>query len=130
MAALVPFHQLPPPPFQWTILAAIQLIRERRNLHYQFERLANRRHNDVWILISNRLFAATGFTATAHQYRTKWHALKRGYRNLIRIMEGNEEDFPIESPNSFDSACFEEMSDEFWLVTSKYLLNLLNLSYK
>jgi hypothetical protein len=130
MAALVPFHQLPPPPFQWTILAAIQLIRERRNLHYQFERLANHRHNDIWTLISNRLFAATGFAATAHQCRVKWRALKRGYENLVRILEGNDEDFPIESPNSFDRACFEEMNDEFWLVTGNYLSNLLNLSYK
>ena len=124
MAALVPFHQLPSPPFQWTIFAVIQLVRERRSLHYQFERLANRRHSEVWTLISNRLFAATGFVATSQQCRIKWHALKRGYENLTRILGGNEDDFPIESPNSFDRACFEEMSDEFWLVTGKYLSNL------
>ena len=28
-------------------------------------------------------------------------------------MEGNEDDFPIESPNSFDRACFGEMNDNF-----------------
>src|SRR5579862_5113839 len=61
------------PPFQWTVNVAIQLIIERRNLHWQFERLANRDHQNVWTLISNRLFAATGFAATANQCRNKWN---------------------------------------------------------
>src|SRR5215469_5676265 len=125
--ALVPFHQLPPPSFQWTVNAAIQLIIERRNLHWQFERLANRDHQNVWTLISNRLFAATGFVATANQCRNKWNALKRGYENSIRIITGNEEDFPISSPNSFDAACFMEMNDEFWLQTSNYLFYLFQI---
>ena len=119
MAALVPYHQPAPPVFQWSIIAALQLIRERRNLHEQFDRLANRDHNRAWTVIANRVFAATGFAATPQQCRTKWHALKRGYENLIRIMEGNEDNFPIESPNSFDRACFGEMNDEFWMVTGK-----------
>ena len=124
MAALVPYYQPPPPAFQWSINASIQLIREKRNLHHQFDRLANNRHNRIWTLIANRLFAATGFVATPNQCRTKWRALKRGYENLSRILNGNEDDFPIESPNSFDRACFNEMSDEFWLVTGNYLSNL------
>jgi len=124
MAALVPFHQLPPPPFQWTINAAHQLIQERRDLHWQFERLANRNHNNIWTLISNRLFAATGFNATANQCKNKWKSLKRGYENIKRIMAGNENDFPIDSPNSFDQACFTEMSDEFWLQTGNYLFQI------
>src|SRR5215475_10621979 len=76
--ALVPFHQLPPPPFQWTVNAAIQLIIERRNLHWQFERLANRDHQNVWTLISNRLFAATGFVATAINVETNGTPSKEG----------------------------------------------------
>ena len=44
-AFVVPFHQLSPPPFQWTVNAAIQLIRERQNLQWQFNHLANRDHN-------------------------------------------------------------------------------------
>ena len=124
MAALVPFYQLPPPPFQWTVNVAIQLVIERRNLHWQFERLANRDHNNIWTLISNRLFAATGFAATANQCRRKWRALKRGYENTRRILTGNEEGFPIDSPNSFDQACLTEMGDEFWLQTSNYLFQI------
>ncbi len=122
--ALVPFHQLPPPPFQWTINAAIQLIEERRDLQWQFDRLANRNHNNAWTLVANRLFAATGFAATANQCRMKWNALKRGYENVKRILAGNEDDFPIASPNSFDLACFQEMSDEFWLHAGNYLFQI------
>ena len=113
MAALVPYHQPAPPVFQWSIIAALQLIRERRNLHGQFDRLANRHHNGAWTVIANRVFAATGFTATPQQCRTKWYALKRGYENLIRIMKGNEDDFPIENPNNFNRVYFDKMNDEF-----------------
>ncbi|CAG8776692.1 13973_t:CDS:2, partial [Rhizophagus irregularis] len=94
MAALVPFVLSPPPVFQWTINAARQLIAEQRNLHQQFERIANR-----------------------HHCYTKWNALKRGYENLSRIINNNDDGIPITSPNSFDRACFADMNDEFWLQT-------------
>ncbi|GBC19249.2 hypothetical protein GLOIN_2v1815051 [Rhizophagus irregularis DAOM 181602=DAOM 197198] len=146
MAALVPFVPLPPPVFQWTINAARQLIAERRNLHQQFEKIANRHHVNAWTIIANRLyrkhvaydvhsspyatcflrtlanrvFVATGFAATPRQYQTKWNALKRGYENLSRIINNNDDDIPIMSPNSFDRACFADMNDEFWLQTGNY----------
>jgi hypothetical protein len=130
MAALVPPNNPPPPPvFQWTINGALQLIIERRNLHWQFDRLANRNHNNIWNLISNRVFAATGFMATANQCCTKWNSLKRGYENVRRILSGNEDGFPITSPNTFDQTCFEEMNDEFWLQTGNYLIFISNLLY-
>ena len=46
-AALVPFHPLPLAAFRWSQNASIQLIRERRNLHQQFERLANNHYDDA-----------------------------------------------------------------------------------
>ncbi|PKK57164.1 hypothetical protein RhiirC2_826554 [Rhizophagus irregularis] len=64
MVALVPFVPPPSPVFQWTINAARQLIAERRNLHQQFKRIANRHHVNAWIIIANRVFTATGFAAT------------------------------------------------------------------
>jgi hypothetical protein len=70
------------------------------------------------------VLAATGFVATSRQCRVKWNALKRGYENLTRIRNGNDDGFPITSPNSFDRACFQEMNDEFWLQTGNYLSNL------
>jgi hypothetical protein len=121
MAVLVLYQRPAPPPFRWTIDAAKQLIRERRNLNWQFEQLANRDHNNVWVQIANRLFAAIGFVATANQCRIKWNSLKRGFENSRRIYSGNTEDFPISSPNNFDESCFNEMSDQFWLQTSNYL---------
>ena len=39
-------------------------------------------------------------------------------------MDGNDDDFPITSPNKFDRGCFNEMNDEFWLQTGNYLLNM------
>ena len=120
MATLVPYNPPPPLTFQWTIDAARQLIAERRNLHDQFERIANRHHVNAWTIISNRVFAAIGFVATPRQCNTKWNALKRGYENLNRIINNNDDDIPIASPNSFDRAYFVDMSDEFWLRTGNY----------
>ncbi|GET55967.1 hypothetical protein GLOIN_2v1815051 [Rhizophagus irregularis DAOM 181602=DAOM 197198] len=119
MAALVPFVPPLPPVFQWTINAARQLIAERRNLHQQFERIANCHHVNAWTIIANRVFVATGFAATPRQCQTKWNALKRVYENLSRIINNNDDDIPIISPNSFDRACFADMNDEFWLQTDE-----------
>ncbi|GBC21024.2 conserved hypothetical protein [Rhizophagus irregularis DAOM 181602=DAOM 197198] len=82
MVALVPFIPSPPPAFQLTINAARQLIAEQRNLHQQFKRIANCHHVNIWTIIANRVFAATGFAATSRQCSTKWNTLKRGYENL------------------------------------------------
>ncbi|GET53153.1 hypothetical protein GLOIN_2v1451707 [Rhizophagus irregularis DAOM 181602=DAOM 197198] len=94
MAALVPFVPPPPPVFQWTINAARQLIAERRNLHQQFEKIANRHHVNAWTIIANRVFVVTGFAATPRQCQIKWNALKRGYENLSRIINNNDDDIP------------------------------------
>ncbi|GET56209.1 hypothetical protein GLOIN_2v1815051 [Rhizophagus irregularis DAOM 181602=DAOM 197198] len=71
-------------------------------------------------IIANRVFVATGFAATPRQCYTKWNALKRGYENLSRIINNNDDDIPIISPNSFDKAYFADMNDEFWLQTGNY----------
>ncbi|RGB32761.1 hypothetical protein C1646_762466, partial [Rhizophagus diaphanus] len=63
------------------------------------------------------VFATTRFAATPRQCSTKWNALKRGYENLSRIINNNDDDIPIVSPNSFDRACFADMNNEFWLQT-------------
>ena len=70
----------------------------------------------TWILHTD----TTGLVVTPNQCRTKWNSLKRGYENLIRIMNDNRRGYPLSNPNSFDEACFGEMSDEFWVVTSNY----------
>lgn len=117
----VPYSAPPPRPFQWTINSSLQLIRERRNENAQFAQLRNSAHNAVWSTIANNIFRVTGLVVTPNQCHTKWNSLKRGYKNLRRIMTDNRRGYPISSPNSFDEACFNEMSDEFWTTTSNYL---------
>ena len=120
MAALVPYHAPPPARFSWSLTAALQLIRERRATHQQFDAARNRSHHALWNAIATNVFAAVGFVVTGAQCRTKWEALKRGYENLDRIIRENPDGFSITSPNTFDEACFQEMSDEFWTSTSNY----------
>ena len=109
MSLIIPYSAPPSRPFQWTINSSIQLICERRNANSQFVQLRNSGHLNM-----------TGLVVTPNQYYTKWNSLKRGYKNLIRIMSDNRRGYPLSSPNSFDEACFGEMSDEFWVVTSNY----------
>src|ERR1044071_9528847 len=113
MSLIVPYSAPPSRPFQWTINSSIQLICERRNANSQFVQLRNSSHHAIW-------FNTTGLVVTPNQCRTKWNSLKRGYKNLLRIMNDNRRGYPLSSPNSFDEACFGEMSDEFWVVTSNY----------
>ena len=117
MSLIVPYSAPSSRPFQWTINSSIQLIHERRNANSQFVQLRNSGHHAVWSSIANNIFNTTGLVVTPNQCCTKWNSFKRGYENLIRIMNDNR---PLSSPNSFDEACFGEMSDEFWVVTSNY----------
>jgi Myb/SANT-like DNA-binding domain len=121
MAALpvVPYNPPLPLPFQWTINAAIQLIRERRQLNDRFAR--RRHHGTLWTNIANNVFAITGLAVIPNQCKIKWRTLKRGFENSLQIARENSEDFPFDSPNSFDEACFTELSDQFWVQTSNYL---------
>ena len=119
MSLIVPYSAPPPRPFQWTINSSIQLIRERKNANSQFVQLRNSAYYAVWSSIAN-IFMATGLVVIPNQCCTKWYSLKRGYENLIRIMNDNRRGYPLSSPNSFDEACFGEMSNEFWVVTSNY----------
>lgn len=77
---LVPFHQPPPPIFSWSLNAALQLVRERRNLNDTFR--TSRNHTTVWGQVANNIFAAVGFNCTGDQCRNKWNALKRGFENM------------------------------------------------
>lgn len=119
MANPVVRYNPPQRQFQWTTNAALQLIRERRAFHGQFQ--VSRNHDDLWRIIANNVFAATGLLVSQHQCRTKWNALKRGYENLIRVITDNPQNHPVTSPTDFDLDCFNEMSDRFWMQISNYL---------
>src|SRR2546429_9261814 len=100
MSLIVPYSAPPPRPIQWTINSSIQLIRERRNANSQFAQLRNSAHHAVWSSIANNIFMATGLVITPNQCHTKWNSLKRGYKNLIRIMNDNRRGYPLSSPRS------------------------------
>ena len=94
---VISYHPPQQTQFQWSMNGAMQLILERRAAHDQFANRANRDHNALWTAISNNIFAAVGFIATANQYRTKQNTLKRGYENLQRIMHDNPEAFQYQA---------------------------------
>src|ERR1043165_3648394 len=101
MSLIVPYSAPPPRPFQWTINSSIQLIRERRNVNSQFVQLRNSGHHTVWSSIANNIFNTTGLVVTPNQCRTKWNSLKRGYENLLRIMNDNRRDIlPIKNSDT------------------------------
>ena len=43
---------------------------------------------------------------------------QKEYENMRRIMADNTNNFPLDSPNDFDHACFMLMTDEFWAPNS------------
>src|SRR5436190_22801833 len=108
MSLIVPYSAPPPRPFQWTINSSIQLICERRKVNSQFVQLRNSGHHAVWSSIANNIFNTTGLVVIPNQCYTKWNSVKRGYENLIRIMNANRWGFHIRSLYSFDIACFVE----------------------
>ncbi|CAI2200798.1 8583_t:CDS:1, partial [Funneliformis geosporum] len=64
--------------FEWTIDAARELIRLRRENYDDFEFVPNNRHERIWRTISNQLFLNRGFVTSPSQYRRKWYSLKYG----------------------------------------------------
>src|SRR5439155_2740324 len=102
MSLIILYFTPPSRPFQWTINSSIQLIRECRNANSQFVQLRNSGHHAVWSSIANNIFTATDLVVTPNQCHTKWNSLKRGYKNLIRIINDNRRGYPLSSPNSFD----------------------------
>ena len=117
-------------PFEWTVDAARELIRLRRNNHDDFEFVPNNRHERIWQNISNRLYINRGFTASPSQCQRKWYSLKYGYENLKRLEAGeNPHDQPIINPTLHDRLLYADLGDEFWLRTGNYLLNNINKKY-
>src|SRR5271154_3107364 len=90
--ALVPYHPLAPQTFAWSLPAALQLIRERRNVHNTF--CTSRNHTAAWNQVANNIFMAIGFVCTGDQCRNKWTALKREYKNMAQLYTENPENFP------------------------------------
>ena len=108
----------------WPINATLTLIRQRRIEQPSFEWTVNHEHNRIWTRISLQILIIDGFYTSARHCQIKWQALKSGYENLAYILNSNPDNYMIRSPNRYDRL-FHEMSDEFWISTSDYLIHLL-----
>jgi len=70
----------------------------------------NTKHNNtLWMNISDCIFNLYGFCTTAKQCQVKWYALKQGYENSKRLLQGNLNRYTIRSPNSYDRTFYNEM---------------------
>lgn len=72
----------------------LNMIRESRNFHVQFNQAANNQHA-VWTVIAESIFCRKRIFVNN---QNKWNVLKKGFENLQLITTGNPERFPISSP--------------------------------
>jgi hypothetical protein len=107
----------------WLNDATLSLIQYRRAFQHLFSTTRIHEQKRLWRRISQNINNDhPNFAPTKKQCRTKWNALKSGYENLKRLMNGNPEGFPTRTPTIHDEHFHEELSDEFWLTERNYLL--------
>lgn len=104
----------------WPFNVTRVLIQQRRRHHQLFE--DSMRHNLLWTRIANHIQRNYNYQVTATQCQIKWYALKNGYENSRRLLQGNPNGDTIRSPNFYDRRFYNEMADEFWTQTGNYLL--------
>ena len=107
---------------QWPENATLTLIRCRCERQDQFCTTAIQSQKRIWREITREIGRRHRFDPDRRQCRTKWNALKTGYENLERLLNGNPSGFPTHTPSLHDERFHEELSDEFWLNECKYLL--------
>lgn len=108
---------------QWPDDATRTLIERRRVAQPNFCSTPIHSQKRLWRAIArdiNNIHAV--FAPTRRQCRNKWNALRSGYENLKRLLNGNPDGFPTHTPTLHDERFHEELSDEFWLVERNYLL--------
>jgi hypothetical protein len=110
--------------FTWSDNSARTLIRRRRHYHNTFNITPQQRQRRLWRQISLEIFNEnpTNARPSTDQCRNKWNALKSGYENLRRLINGNPYGYPTHTPTLHDELLFYELSDEFWLIERNYLL--------
>jgi hypothetical protein len=112
---------------QWPNDATQDLIDRRRAYQHEFSTTSVHLQRRIWRRIRGEIANNhPAFTPTRRQCRTKWNALKSGYENLKRLLDGNPEGLPTRTPTLHDERFHESLSDEFWLVERNYLLFIIN----
>lgn len=108
---------------QWPNDATLSLIQYRRIYQNVFSTTRIHEQKRLWNQISQEINNDhPNFAPTKEQCRNKWNALKSGYENLKRLLDGNPEGFPTHTPTIHDEHFHQELSDEFWLAERNYLL--------
>jgi hypothetical protein len=107
---------------QWPDDAVLTLIRRRRAYQFLFSTTALRNQKRIWRRIAREINNTHAtFAPTKGQCKNKWNALKSGYENLERLINGNPDEFPTRTPTLHDERFHQELSDQFWLTERKYL---------
>lgn len=108
---------------QWPNDAVLTLIQRRRAYQPDFNTTSLHRQKYIWRRIKQEIITAhPNFAPRRKQCRNKWNALRSGYENLKRLINGNPDEFPVHTPTLHDERFYNELSDEFWLTERKYLL--------
>ena len=100
------------------------IIRQRRLEQQNFEWSANHDHMNIWNRISFQILASDNFFATGRQCQIKWQALKSGYENIMNIERNRTRGRTIRPPNRYDRFFHQEMTDEFWIPSGNYLIQI------
>lgn len=103
---------------RWNNDATLTLIRRRRHYNNRFN---SEDHDPLWDRISRQIGQINNLIVSGNQCKAKWNALKNGYENLKRILQGNPDGYPVHHPNSYDRQFYGELSDEFWVTNGNLL---------
>ena len=106
---------------QWPNGATHSLIQYRRIYQNDFSTTSVHNQKRIWRQIAQSINTDhPNFAPSKKQCRNKWNALKSGYDNLKRLLNGNPEGFPTRTPTLHDERFHEELSDEFWMSERNY----------
>src|ERR1043165_4712127 len=96
---------------QWPNDAVLSLIQYRRLYQPVFSTTPIHDQKALWNWIAQNINNDhPNFTPTKRQCKNKWNALKSGYENLKRLLDGNPERFPTHTPTLHDEHFHEELS--------------------
>ncbi|GBB83494.1 hypothetical protein RclHR1_10200001 [Rhizophagus clarus] len=109
------------PVAEWPDDIALILIKQRQRHHQLFEN--NTHHLDLWTRIANYIRHHHQYEILARQCQVKWYSLKRGYKNLKRLLsrDPDADGYELRNPNWHDCKFYDELSDEFWLRSGDYI---------
>src|SRR2546429_7499414 len=80
--------------------------------------------HDALPILSFQILASNNCFATGRQCQIKWQALKSGYENIMNIERNRTRGRTIRPPNRYDRFFHQKMTDEFWIPSGNYLIQI------